>query len=58
MALKEILNNIIKHADAKSVSVDFSMDDNPEGRKGSRKLIHTVTFRISDDGKGFDPQNV
>ncbi len=41
---QEVLNNIIKHANAKTVKISF---------KKARVNIH---FKISDDGKGFDPQ--
>jgi PAS domain S-box-containing protein len=43
---QESLQNIIKHANAKHVTVTLAL------RKGS------VVLRISDDGAGFDPQSV
>ncbi|MBL7740581.1 MAG: PAS domain S-box protein [Chitinophagaceae bacterium] len=39
---QEALGNVMEHAEAKNVSIDVNDDD------------HTVTLRISDDGKGFD----
>ena len=40
---QEALNNTLKHAHARKISINISQD------KG------TVTMEISDDGKGFDP---
>ncbi len=42
--IREALSNIERHAEAKSAAVDIGVD-----------TAHTVTVRISDDGKGFDP---
>jgi two-component system NarL family sensor kinase len=42
-AARELLTNIGKHADAKSVQVDLE-------RKGDR-----IKLTIADDGRGFDP---
>ena len=42
LIFKEILNNIVRHADATAVSVDVTVT--------SRQLLFTVT----DDGRGFD----
>jgi two-component system, NarL family, sensor histidine kinase UhpB len=67
MAMKEILNNIIKHAEAGSVIVKFQMDENQEGRTEANRpngVMHDrnnsgrVSFKVSDDGKGFDPSTV
>ncbi len=43
---KEVLNNIIKHSNAKSVSIDFQKNDSK------------LRIVIEDDGKGFDQANV
>ncbi len=43
---QEVLNNVIKHANANTVRVSF---------KKARVNIH---LKISDDGKGFDPQKI
>jgi len=58
MALKEILNNIMKHADAGSVSVTFQLENNDLGRPGDRKAGIRATFKVSDNGKGFDAATV
>ncbi len=39
---KEALNNIIKHAEAKSVEINFQIEDS------------TIFLLIKDDGKGFN----
>ncbi|RXK55950.1 hypothetical protein ESB00_08745 [Oleiharenicola lentus] len=46
MAVKEALNNTLKHAHATEVSVQLELD-------GSRLLV-----TVSDNGKGFDPGTV
>jgi two-component system sensor histidine kinase DegS len=45
-ALKELLNNAFKHADADNVIVTVS---------GSDSVFEVI---VSDDGKGFDPDNI
>lgn len=47
MIFKELLNNVLKHADAKNVKVEFVQID-----KGYGKL------QITDDGTGFDTATV
>ena len=42
----ELINNTIKHAEAKNINISFSTDNN-------RLAIH-----YTDDGKGFDVENV
>jgi two-component system nitrate/nitrite sensor histidine kinase NarX len=42
--IREALSNIERHAEATSASVHISID-----------ALHSVTVRITDDGKGFDP---
>lgn len=39
--IQELINNILKHADAKNITVSI---------KGKDKLIHII---VTDDGKGF-----
>jgi len=46
LALKEILNNIAKHADTDSVEVEFHIED---------KFAY---LRVTDNGKGFDEEIV
>lgn len=46
LALKEILNNIAKHADTDSVNIAFHIED---------KLGY---LKVTDDGKGFDEEFV
>jgi alpha-galactosidase len=46
LAVKEALHNILKHADARRVQVRCTMED------------ATFVVRITDDGLGFDPQDV
>jgi len=41
--LQEHLTNILKHAEAKNVSISLDVADN------------TITVLVTDDGKGFDP---
>jgi two-component system nitrate/nitrite sensor histidine kinase NarX len=41
--IREALSNIERHAEARAASVDIVVD-----------ALHSVTVRISDDGKGFD----
>lgn len=43
---QELLNNIVKHADARSVLVQLMQNDNRVG------------LTVEDDGKGFDPEKV
>ena len=43
---QESLNNVAKHAEARSVNVD--LDCSPE----------RVVLRVSDDGRGFDPEHI
>lgn len=43
---QETLNNILKHAQARTVSVQLCQNQ------------HTVTLEISDDGVGFDPMTI
>lgn len=43
---QEALENVAKHAHAKSVRVQLSQDDN------------RLALTISDDGQGFDPKNI
>ena len=43
---KEVVNNIVKHADASEVKID--LQNNEKG----------FTMRISDNGKGFDPERI
>jgi two-component system, NarL family, nitrate/nitrite sensor histidine kinase NarX len=43
--IREGLSNIERHADASTASVDIAVDAG-----------HTVCVRISDDGRGFDPE--
>lgn len=42
LAVKEAVNNIIKHSDADTVNIDFSFSGN------------TIKIQIEDNGKGFD----
>ena len=42
--VQEQLNNIVKHADAKNISVRISKDNN------------SINLLVVDDGKGFDPE--
>jgi len=42
LMLKEVINNIVKHADASKVSIDIS---------NTREALH---FSVKDNGKGFD----
>jgi len=44
--IQEALNNIVKHAEAKNVDIRFSYKD------------HWVELIITDDGKGFDVDNI
>ncbi len=44
LAFKEALNNIIKHAGATQVRIDFSVD------------YGVLAISVTDNGKGFDPQ--
>lgn len=44
--IQEALTNIVKHAQAKNISVVVERDDD------------TVTFSVEDDGQGFDPKQV
>ena len=44
--IQEAINNIIKHADAKSVNIQIVMHEN------------NLTVMIEDDGKGFDIKNI
>mgnify|MGYP001189968509 CR=1 FL=1 len=46
MLYRECLNNIVKHAEARSVGIVFRLDEN--GRD--------YLLEIRDDGKGFDPE--
>jgi signal transduction histidine kinase len=41
---QEALNNIMKHADAKSVTIHL------------KKRKNSVTLEVVDDGRGFDPK--
>ena len=45
--IQETVNNILKHAGAKKITISIKNDDNG---------FHRIT--ISDDGKGFDPTQV
>ncbi|MES2276672.1 MAG: two-component regulator propeller domain-containing protein [Bacteroidota bacterium] len=45
MIFKELLNNVLKHADAHNVKVEYSQPEKDEAR-----------IRVSDDGIGFDPE--
>lgn len=40
---QEALNNVLKHAQARSVTITLAQDD------------HTVRLEVADDGMGFDP---
>ena len=42
--LQEVLTNVLKHAQARSVQMSARLTDNDE-----------VEVRIGDDGRGFDP---
>lgn len=42
LILKEAINNIIKHAEAKNINIDLSVTEKQ------------ISLRIQDDGKGFD----
>jgi signal transduction histidine kinase len=44
--IRELLNNAIRHANAKSITVTLSKQDN------------RLTIELADDGIGFDPENV
>jgi len=44
--IQESINNALKYSEAKHINVDFSAEE------------HTLVFKISDDGKGFDIQNI
>jgi signal transduction histidine kinase len=44
--VQELLNNVIKHADAKNVLIQLV-----------RKQDH-FTLTVEDDGKGFDPKEI
>jgi signal transduction histidine kinase/ligand-binding sensor domain-containing protein len=46
MVIKETLHNVIKHANAKLVSIDFTVDAN------------LLKVQIEDDGKGIDLENI
>ena len=46
MVLKEIINNAVKHANCKNITLDFSINN--------RELIITV----KDDGQGFDSNTI
>jgi PAS domain S-box-containing protein len=43
---QEIFNNIHKHSSAAHVEIEI------------KKLADTVSFEVSDDGKGFDPERI
>lgn len=42
LVFKEAVNNIVRHSDARRVTIDFAL------------VIHELVLRISDDGDGFD----
>jgi ligand-binding sensor domain-containing protein/signal transduction histidine kinase len=46
MIYKELLNNVLKHADAKEVILQWAYFDR-----------HEINLRLSDDGKGFNKNN-
>ncbi|MCK6695347.1 MAG: histidine kinase, partial [Thermoanaerobaculia bacterium] len=46
MLYRECLNNIVKHAEARSVSIVFRLENRRD-----------YLLEIRDDGKGFDPEN-
>ncbi|MBL7766309.1 MAG: hypothetical protein JNJ58_09465 [Chitinophagaceae bacterium] len=47
LIFKEVLNNIVKHASASVVEIDFTLDQN-----------QMFTLSIQDNGKGFNSQEV
>ncbi|QFY44697.1 methanol utilization protein MoxY [Candidatus Methylospira mobilis] len=46
--VQECLTNIVKYAGARQVSIDF--------RLSARTPLHSIILDISDDGKGFNPE--
>lgn len=46
--VQECLTNIVKHAEARHVHIHFRLSGKP--------APHAITLEISDDGKGFDPE--
>jgi signal transduction histidine kinase/ligand-binding sensor domain-containing protein len=46
LIFKETLNNIVRHSACTRVDISFSLDDD------------RLVLRVSDDGKGFDPEAV
>jgi signal transduction histidine kinase len=53
---QEALNNAVKHADANQVSVSLRASPPIDSRK-TDDWQGRMTLRISDDGRGFDPED-
>jgi signal transduction histidine kinase len=50
---QEALNNVVKHARASKVTVSLQCQAADNGRDAQ-----TVTLRVQDDGRGFDPTTI
>jgi PAS domain S-box-containing protein len=51
--LRELLQNVVKHAEAKSAAVQFELVDITPGGNGA-----VFRLTVHDDGQGFDPRDL
>jgi nitrate/nitrite-specific signal transduction histidine kinase len=54
--VQEALNNVVKHASARQVTISLSYTPAPAG--SSQMVARAADLHIADDGRGFDPAQV
>jgi signal transduction histidine kinase/sugar lactone lactonase YvrE len=54
---QEALNNVVKHSDAKRVTLRLHCLERSPDEKAGAEQPQRVELSVSDDGRGFDPSN-